>query len=140
MERKSGVLLHISSLNSGYSIGSLGRGARDFCDLISECGFSVWQVLPLCITDSYNSPYTSYASFIENPYFLDLETLYKKGLITEDELMSSREESPYLCEFERLKEQRIPLLKRAAKRAYQNKELRSLITPGVYSNPCPLSQ
>lgn len=127
MNRKSGVLLHISSLHGGYSIGSLGKEAREFCDFLSECAFSIWQVLPLSIPDRYNSPYSSHSSFIENPYFIDLETLYEKGLITRDELNLSRERTPYLCEFERLKGERIALLKRASQRAYTDEALRTLI-------------
>ena len=134
MNRKSGVLLHISSLHGGYSIGSLGKEAREFCDFLSECAFSVWQILPLCITDEYNSPYSSYSSFIENPYLLDLEILYENGLITRDELIGSLGTSPYSCEFERLKKERIALLKKAAKRAYSDLALRRLIEARAENN------
>lgn len=109
-------MLHISSLPSGYGIGSLGRSAYEFVDLLAKGGFSVWQTLPFCMTDEYNSPYKSRASLGVNPYLIDLETLNKEGLITDEELMSERESQPYLCEYDRLKKTRIPLLKAAAKR------------------------
>jgi len=34
LERKSGVLMHISSLPGDYSIGSFGRHAKAFVDFI----------------------------------------------------------------------------------------------------------
>ncbi len=122
MKRKSGVLLHISSLPSGYGIGSLGRSAYEFVDLLKRGGFSVWQTLPFCMTDEYNSPYKSRASLGVNPYLLDLETLHGEGLITDEELDDASEESPYLCEYERLSKTRLPLLKRVAGRIGKNTE------------------
>ena len=116
MNRASGVLLHISSLFGDFSVGSFGDEARAFVDFLSECGFSYWQVLPFCMIDESNSPYKSYSAFGGNPYFIDLPTLYKKGLLTLEELESARQETPYLCEFERLAKERLPLLRRASKR------------------------
>ena len=72
MERKSGVLLHISSLPGDYSCGAFGKAGRDFVDFLAESGFSYWQVLPFCLPDEYESPYSSYSVFSVNPYFIDL--------------------------------------------------------------------
>lgn len=116
LKRKSGVLLHISSLPGEYSVGSFGKEACEFVDLLYDSGFSYWQTLPFCMTDDCNSPYKSYASFGANPLFIDLPTLYEKGLITREELESARQDTPYLCEYDRLREERIPLLMRAAGR------------------------
>lgn len=117
MERSSGVLMHISSLFGEYSAGSFGHAAAYFCDFLAECGFSYWQVLPFNVTDECNSPYKSFGAFSGNPYFIDLETLYRKGLVTEEELAASRQNTPYSCEFERLADERMALLRRAASRA-----------------------
>jgi 4-alpha-glucanotransferase len=54
MERKSGVLMHISSLFGEYSIGGFGKSAKEFVDFLSDCGFSYWQVLPFCMADEFN--------------------------------------------------------------------------------------
>ena len=116
MNRKSGVLMHISTLPGDYSVGSFGDSARRFVDFLADCGFSYWQTLPFCMTDECNSPYKSFAAFGGNPYFIDLPTLFEKGLITSDELQDARQVSPYLCEYDRLSKERIPLLKRAAGR------------------------
>jgi len=120
MARSSGVLMHVSSLYGDYSVGSFGREAKEFIDFLHESGFSYWQVLPFCMVDECNSPYKSYSAFGGNPYFIDLPTLYEKGYITADELSLAKQNSPYLCEFDRLKAERLPLLKRAAMRMKNN--------------------
>ena len=121
--RKSGVLMPVFSLPSGYGCGNFGKYAYDFVDFLAAGGFSVWQVLPLCLTNSYNSPYMSPASFFGNPNFIDLEDLYNQGLLSESELASQREQSPYLCEYERLNKERLPLIVRAAARCKNRGEI-----------------
>ena len=126
MSRASGVLMHVSSLWGDYSIGSFGAQACEFVDFLSESGFSFWQVLPFCMADESNSPYKSLSAFGANPYFIDLPTLWAKGLISRAELDSARQRAPYLCEYSRLAKERIPLLRRAASRA--SEELREQIS------------
>lgn len=122
MKRKSGVLMHISSLFGEFSIGSFGKNAKEFVDFLSDCGFSLWQVLPFGVLDNFNSPYQSYSSFAGNPYFVDLEQLKNKGLMTETELFSQRQHQPYHAEYERLKEERISFLRKISGRVtYQEK-------------------
>lgn len=123
MNRYSGVLMHISSLPGEYSVGSFGEEAKRFVDFLAEGGFSIWQVLPFCMTDEYNSPYKSFSSFGGNPYFIDLPTLAKEGLITEEELTNAKQKSPYLCEYSRLQIERLPLLFRAASRVRAREEV-----------------
>ena len=132
MQRKSGVLMHISSLDGRYSVGSFGASARYFVDLLADCGFSYWQVLPFCMADEYNSPYKSYSSFAGNPYFVDLETLFQQGLITAEELAGAEQTSPYLCEFDRLGRERLPLLKQAALRVKDRAEVEDFIARSAY--------
>ncbi|MBQ9760930.1 MAG: 4-alpha-glucanotransferase [Clostridia bacterium] len=116
MKRKSGVLMHVSSLWGEYSEGSFGKEAKDWIDYLAEGGFSVWQVLPFCLPDECNSPYKSFGAFSGNPNFIDLPTLAKNGLLTAEELESARQKSPYVCEFDRLNEERFALLRLAASR------------------------
>ena len=40
--RKSGVLLHITSLPSRGGIGTLGQSAYDFIDFVKASGMSIW--------------------------------------------------------------------------------------------------
>ncbi|MBE7027570.1 MAG: 4-alpha-glucanotransferase [Ruminococcaceae bacterium] len=122
MDRKSGVLMPISSLYGDFSIGSFGRSAKEFVDFLAECRFSYWQVLPFCMADDCNSPYQSYSTFAGNPYFVDLEVLKEKGLITDEELLSQKQQQPYSVEYVRLYHTRLSFLREVSKRvAYRNK-------------------
>lgn len=133
MSRKSGVLMHISSLFGDYSIGGFGKEAKYFIDFLCRCGFSYWQVLPFCPSDECNSPYKSPSSFAGNPYFISLEKLMEKGLLTSEEVSSQKQSTPYLCEYRRLYEQRVPILKKAAKRV--SNEERARVEAFAAKNP-----
>ncbi len=128
MSRKSGILMHISSLHGDYSCGSFGKSAFEFIDFLQECGFTYWQVLPFCITDEHNSPYMSYSSVGGNMNFIDLEILFEKGLITASELEDNTQKTPYVCEFEKLKEERFVLLKKASSRIGNKKAVLDFIS------------
>ena len=91
--RKSGILMPVSSLPSRYGIGSLGAAAYDFIDFLTEVGAKCWQVLPLNPTSYGDSPYQSPAAVAGNPYFIDLDILAKKGLITKAELQENINDS-----------------------------------------------
>ncbi len=127
MERKSGVLMHVSSLPGDYSIGSFGKYAKMFVDFLKDCGFTYWQVLPFCMIDACNSPYKSYSAFGGNPYFVDLETLRDEGLLTDEELKSEKQQTPYSAEYGKLYYTRVSLLALAAKRAQNKTEIESFI-------------
>ncbi|MDX8404006.1 MAG: 4-alpha-glucanotransferase [Mariprofundaceae bacterium] len=81
--RRSGVLLHISSLPGPFPRGVLGEEARDFIDTIADAGFSVWQFLPLGPTHGHGSPYESLSSSAGNPEFLDLRDCVTRGWLSE---------------------------------------------------------
>jgi 4-alpha-glucanotransferase len=85
-KRRSGVLLHPSSLPGKFGIGSLGAEAFQFVDWLNSSGQQVWQMLPLGPTDWSHSPYQSYSAFAGNPDLIDLELLVKAGYLTAPEL------------------------------------------------------
>ena len=114
--RSSGILMHITTLPGEYSCGSFGKEAYEFIDLLAEAGFSIWQTLPFNWPDENGSPYKSLSGFAGNPFFIDLPTLFERGLITEAELHGARQKKPYLCEFDRLFKERIELLSKVAGR------------------------
>ena len=124
--------MHISSLFGDYSIGSFGKEAKYFIDFLSDCGFSYWQVLPFNMVDEHNSPYKSYSSFSGNPYFVDLESLFEKELLTKEELENARQETPWLCEYERLADERFQLLYKASKRVSDKKAINKFIKANPY--------
>ena len=80
----------ISSLPSKYGIGSFGKEAHGFVDFLSATGQKCWQVLPLNPTSYGDSPYQSPSSVAGNPYFVDLDLLAEKGLLTAEELKEQR--------------------------------------------------
>ena len=88
---KSGIVMPISSLPSKYGIGSFGKSAHDFIDFLDATGQKCWQVLPLNPTSYGDSPYQSPSSVAGNPYFIDLDILAKRGLLTKEELDAQRD-------------------------------------------------
>lgn len=132
MKRRSGVLMHISSLFGDYSIGSFGDEAKYFIDFLADCGYTYWQVLPFCPSDACNSPYKSPSAFAGNPYFINLKTLYHKGLITKSELEAQKQATPYVCEYERLYRERLAVLKTAACRVQDRKIIHDFIAENPY--------
>lgn len=82
--RKSGILLHPTSLPGPGGIGSLGVEARRFIDFLHASGQALWQVLPLGYTSYGNSPYMCYSAFAGNPLLIDLERLVVEGDLSAD--------------------------------------------------------
>lgn len=87
--RRSGILMHISSLPSKYGIGTLGKEAYNFVDFLNKAGQTYWQVLPIGQTSYGDSPYQTFSCYAGNPYFIDLDLLKEDGLLTSEELKSS---------------------------------------------------
>ncbi len=136
MKRTSGVLMHISSLPGDYSIGTFGKHAKYFIDILADCGFSYWQVLPFGMIDDCNSPYKSFSAFGGNPYFIDPEILFEQKLITADELFEARQKTPYACEFDRLRIERLDMLLKASKRMTDRGKVFEFIENKPYIKQC----
>lgn len=119
--RRSGVLLHLSSLPSPGGIGTMGQAARDFVDALQESGQSCWQLLPICPTSYGDSPYQTYSTFAGNPYFIDLEELERQGLLESREYRQvDWESTPERVNYGAMYRKRYPILRRAAERFLQN--------------------
>lgn len=82
--RRSGVLLHLTSLPSPGGIGTLGKDAYAFVDWLKLAGMSIWQVLPVGPTGYGDSPYQSPGTHAGNPMLIDLELLKRDGLLDAD--------------------------------------------------------
>ncbi len=65
--RRAGVLLHPTSLPSGKLDGDVER----WLEFMQQCGFQVWQVLPLGEPQQGLSPYQCVSAFALNPALLD---------------------------------------------------------------------
>ena len=81
--RKSGVLLHITSLPSPGGIGTLGQAAYDFVDFVHSAGMNIWQVLPVGPTGYAESPYQSTSTYAGNPLMIDIPFLERDGILPE---------------------------------------------------------
>ena len=45
--RKSGILMHITSLPGPYGVGTMGKNAYAFLEFLHKSGQQSWQMLPL---------------------------------------------------------------------------------------------
>lgn len=87
--RQNGILMPVSALPSPYGIGCFSEEAYDFVDRLNEAGQTLWQILPLGPTSYGDSPYQSFSTFAGNPYFIDLKTLVKEGLLVKEQCESA---------------------------------------------------
>ena len=92
-QRRSGILLHPTSLPGKQSIGSLGQEAYDFVDFLEATGQSVWQTLPLGPTGYGHCPYSSFSAFAGNPLLINLALLVEAGDLQQSELLQSSPET-----------------------------------------------
>ena len=83
LDRKSGILLHITSLPDDLGWGRFSDSAYEFIDFLNEGNFKCWQTLPFADCLYGNSPYSAVSSFAINPYFLDITKF-----LTNDEIGS----------------------------------------------------
>ena len=79
--RRSGILLHPTSLPGPHGSGDFGPAAYHFVDWLVAAGQRLWQVLPLTPIGPGNSPYASVSAFAGSPWLVALEPLIYKGWI-----------------------------------------------------------
>lgn len=84
--RRSGILLHPTSLPGDEGIGTFGAEARRFVDFLHAAGQSLWQILPLGQPGCGNSPYSCFSAFAGNPLLIDLARLAEEGDLSASEL------------------------------------------------------
>ena len=101
MNRKSGILLHVSSLPSDFGIGDLGKAAYDFADFLADSCQTIWQVLPFNPTSEAcgNSPYCSFSAFAGNPLLISPDLLVRDGYISSNELSGAPSFDPAKVDF-----------------------------------------
>jgi 4-alpha-glucanotransferase len=87
--RKSGILLHPTSLPGDEGIGDLGKWAYRFVDFLAESGQRLWQILPLSPTGFGYSPYQAYSSVAGNPLLISLQSLVDQGWLSPEDLKDS---------------------------------------------------
>jgi 4-alpha-glucanotransferase len=117
-DRRSGLLLHISSLPSDYICGDLGKAAYRFADFLKAGGQSWWQMLPVNPIGLGNSPYSTLCSFAGEPLYIDLEALIHDGFLAKPELSKPQVLPPNRVNYQNARRFREPLLRKAFERFY----------------------
>ena len=84
--RRSGILLHVTSLPGIHGIGDFGDSAYEFIEFLAGSGQKIWQVLPLNPTGYGDSPYQCFSAFAGNPLFINLDALREDGLLSAQDL------------------------------------------------------
>ena len=115
-DRRSGLLLHLSSLPGPYYCGDLGKAAFKFAESLDAGGQSWWQMLPVNPIGLGNSPYTTTCSFAGEPLYIDLEDLVKDGLLKKSEIVAPQTVSPNRISYRKARRYREPRLKAAFER------------------------
>jgi len=87
-DRRSGILLHPTSLPGPHGLGDLGAPAHRFVAWLAEAGQRIWQVLPLGPTGFGDSPYQALSSRAGNPLLVSLEALRDEGWLDDGDLAS----------------------------------------------------
>ncbi|MDO4548080.1 MAG: 4-alpha-glucanotransferase [Clostridia bacterium] len=114
--RRSGILMHITSLPSDEGIGTLGRGAYEFGDFLKKTGTCIWQTLPIGPTGYGESPYQSTSTFAGNPMLIDLNALFEEGIL--DKRPPQNTPCAHV-DYQAVREEKVPLLKRAFELSYE---------------------
>lgn len=76
--RRSGVLLHPTSLSSKDQLGAIDESAFQFIDFLAGAKQKLWQILPLNPVGFGESPYQCFSAFAGNPLLIDLQQLTKE--------------------------------------------------------------
>ena len=88
-QRRAGILCHITSIPNDSGPGDFGKHTYQFIDLLSSCGFSVWQILPMGPTHADLSPYLSLSAHAGNQQLIDLSWLQTRGWLTTEDINKS---------------------------------------------------
>ncbi|MCA9394639.1 MAG: 4-alpha-glucanotransferase [Candidatus Omnitrophica bacterium] len=126
-KRRSGILLHISSLPSAYGIGDFGPEAYAFIDAMREAKQTLWQILPLNPVNPAlgASPYTSDSAFAINPLLISPERLVEQGLLRYEDLELAGEFEDGPVNFEAVVKCKVRLLNSAYESFRKSSEHRS---------------
>ncbi|KAK9867464.1 hypothetical protein WJX84_001533, partial [Apatococcus fuscideae] len=114
--RRSGVILHPTSLPGPYGTGEIGQEAYRFVDWLASAGMQIWQVLPLGPPETqFWSPYSGTDALCGHPLMIPLDELVSEGLMDSSEL-PAKSSSAQAADFNTVNEFREPLLVKVADR------------------------
>ncbi len=120
-ERKSGILLHPTSLPGPDGIGDLGPECFRWIDFLVGSGCKLWQILPLGPTGYGDSPYQCFSAFAGNPYLVSAVPLLEQELLKHEDLQDRPVFPTDSVDFGPVIEWKIKLLDRAFERFKRTK-------------------
>jgi len=120
MERRSGILMHITSLHGKQGCGTIGSEAYAFVDFLADSAQSYWQILPTCPVDSTGSPYHSCAARAGSHLLVSLEPLEAQGILTAEEVSALAELNTPRIDYTKLSPLKESLLRKAYLRSRAN--------------------
>lgn len=111
--RMAGILMPVASLPSKDGVGSFGREAYTFIDMLVDMGIGIWQILPLNPLGYGHSPYQPYSSYAGDELYIDLELLAGEGYLTEEPAAYDAGGCPHQIEYEKARAYKEKYLKNA---------------------------
>jgi len=117
--RRSGLLLHPTSLPGRAGVGDLGIEGYRFVDFLGRSGCKLWQVLPLNPTGYGDSPFQCFSAVAGNPLLISLEKLVERGFLSHRDLDPLPAFPSNAVDYEAVYRHRIPLLVKAAKNFFR---------------------
>ncbi|MBP1632943.1 MAG: malQ, partial [Acidobacteria bacterium] len=111
--RRSGIILHPTSLPGPYGIGDLGPEAGRWLDWLAGAGCTFWQTLPLGPTGYGDSPYFCFSAFAGNPYLVSPDLLVAEGFLDAADLAAAPDFPADRVDFGRVIPWKLSLLDRA---------------------------
>ena len=112
--RRSGIVLHLTSLPGPHGVGDLGDDARRFVDWLAATGQRLWQVLPVNPIGPGHSPYQCPSAFAGCPWMVALAPLVRAGWLEAEALDDAPAFDPLRADYERAIPWRWARLQRAA--------------------------
>jgi len=120
MKRRSGILLHPTSLPSPYGIGDFGFEAYKFVDWLKKSGQKIWEILPLTISGLNGSPYSSCSSMAGNWLLISPELLVCDELLAKKDLPKKQLIRP--VNYNTVRKKRLILLDKSFRYFQQNND------------------
>jgi 4-alpha-glucanotransferase len=118
--RKSGILLHPTSLPGEWGIGDLGSWAYHFAEFLAEGGFQLWQILPLGPPGFKDSPYQALSSTAGNPLLISPQLLVEQGWLSAGDLLDMPRASGSLVDFGAVIPAKMKLIRKAARSFFKD--------------------
>jgi 4-alpha-glucanotransferase len=119
LKRRSGILLHPTSLPSNYGIGDLGIGAMEFVDFLEDGRQKLWQILPLNPPGYGNSPYQCLSAFAGNHQLIDIDQIVEQGLLRQSETIDLPSFPEDRVDFDQVSVYKTDLLRKAFRKFQQ---------------------